>query len=143
MLRWLFGSAVAAVCWGAIGTASAFAHAPLARAVAVGREGTAIALRMPGFGLLVRAPGDERFAYACDALLGWTPEDMQAPFAYLAGGELLVGTAHGLRAFTPSGCPAAESVRPIFIVRVAQSGQSILGCGAMQALPSETSCPSA
>lgn len=111
MLRWLFGSAVAAVCWGAIGTASAFAHAPLARAVAVGREGAAIALRMPGFGLLVRAPGDERFAYACDALLGWTPEDMQAPFAYLAGGELLVGTAHGLRAFTPSGCPAAESVR--------------------------------
>ncbi len=109
--RWVYGAALAAAACGVAAAGLASAHAPLARGVSVAREGAAVAVRMPGFGLLVRAPGADDFIYACDALLGLSPETMQAPVAYLAGGDLLVGTPSGVRAFTASGCPATEGER--------------------------------
>ncbi len=85
---------------------AAHAHAPLARDVQLAPDGDGVAVRLPGFGLLVRTD-EQRFAYACDALLGLQPDEEQAPLVYLADGSLLIGTRGGLRHVSPSGCPVA------------------------------------
>lgn len=87
------------------GSRPAHAHAPLARALALSPDGSALALRMPGFGLLVRASTDAPFAYACDALLGVDPAQVSLPWAFRADGALLLATAAGLRALGAEGCP--------------------------------------
>lgn len=99
----------------------AFAHAPLPRGLAVAPNGSgAIAVRMPGFGWLLRDPasfeGEAVFGYACDALLGVSPAEERAPMAYRSDGTLLVGTAHGLRLLAQDGCPESE---------IPLSGQSV------------------
>lgn len=83
---------------------AAFAHAPLPRAVAVSNEG-ALAVRMPGFGWLIRGADDAAFGYACDALFGVRPIEEHAPMAYRGDGALLVGTARGVRIVSSGGCP--------------------------------------
>jgi hypothetical protein len=85
------------------------AHAPLARGLALAPEGGGIALRMPGFGLLLRGGEAEPFRYACDALLGLAPTDSAAPFAYRGDGALLIGTGQGVRIVGANGCPVAEA----------------------------------
>lgn len=90
------------------------AHAPLARGLALGDGGDpGVALRMPGFGFVLRADDDAPFRYACDALVGVPPArdvtTLDVPFVYGAGGVLLVGTQHGLRALDRDGCPAPAS----------------------------------
>ena len=102
-------------------TSVAHAHAPLPRGLAVAPNASgAIAVRMPGFGWLLRDPasfeGEAVFGYACDALLGVSPVEERAPMAYRSDGVLLVGTAHGLRMLTGNGCPANE---------IPLSGQSV------------------
>lgn len=85
------------------------AHAPLAREVALAPDGERVAVRMPGFGWVVRGAADEPFVYVCDALLGVEPLQADVPFAYRADGSLLVGTANGLRRLAPDGCPASSA----------------------------------
>jgi hypothetical protein len=94
----------------------AHAHTPLARDIAVESASGAVAVRMPGFGWLLRGPTADSapanaagFAYACDALIGVSGAEEHTPMAYRSDGSLLVGTAHGLRMFTPERCPASES----------------------------------
>jgi hypothetical protein len=89
---------------------SARAHAPLTRGLAVAPDpGGGNAVRMPGFGLLVRADEQSPFAYACDALLGIEPTETNTPLAYRGDGALLIGTRGGLRTVGPQGCPVAAS----------------------------------
>ncbi len=96
---------MAALCAGA---SHARAHVPLPRGLAI-EPGDAggIAVRMPGFGWLLRAPGasDGAFAYACDALLDVSPLEEQVPMVYRSDGTLIAGTAHGIRFLTGDGCP--------------------------------------
>lgn len=98
-------AALVPICCAAV----AHAHTPLARGIAVESDSGAVAVRMPGFGWLLRGPGADGFAYACDALIGVSPAEEHTPMAYRSDGSLLVGTAHGLRMFTPQGCPASEN----------------------------------
>jgi hypothetical protein len=94
-------------------TAAARAHSPLPRglAVAPGDSG-AMAVRMPGFGWLLRKPGssdaEPSFEYACDALLGVSPYEEHASMAYRQDGSLLVGTMHGIVVLNRAGCPASS-----------------------------------
>jgi hypothetical protein len=81
------------------------AHAPLSRGLALAKSGGAAAVRMPGFGWIVRDDEQQAFAYACDALVGVTPDESALPMVYRADGALLVGTAGGLRMLTRDGCP--------------------------------------
>jgi hypothetical protein len=96
------------VLWLATATDAAFAHAPLARDLAIAPEGAPLALRMPGFGLLISEGGAHpSFAYACDALLDLQAHESNAPFVYPQDGTLLVGTERGLRSLGKDGCPLA------------------------------------
>ncbi|MET0387730.1 MAG: hypothetical protein ABW321_17295 [Polyangiales bacterium] len=80
------------------------AHAPLPRAVAASPHGGALALALPGFGLLVRPHAEARFAYTCDAALGVPPSDRAATLRYFDDGTLLVGSPGGLRHVAADGC---------------------------------------
>src|SRR3954469_24779344 len=78
------------------------AHAPLPRGLAVApNDSGAIAVRMPGFGWLLRNTASRNaassFEYACDALLGVSPIEEHVPMAYRHDGALLVGTGRGIR----------------------------------------------
>jgi photosystem II stability/assembly factor-like uncharacterized protein len=112
---WQHAALAAVVCCGSAGIAHA--HAPLPRKVAVAPDASgAVAVRMPGFGWLLRDKPDGAFAYACDALLGVSPLEEHAPMAYRSDGTLLVGTARGVRFVGGDRCPSAA---------VALDGQSI------------------
>lgn len=65
-------------------------------------------MSMPGFGIAMRAGSDRGFAYACDALIGIPPSDVAPALAFTDGGNLLVGTAAGLRGVTADGCPRSD-----------------------------------
>lgn len=92
------------------------AHAPLSRDVAVGPRG-ALAVRMPGFGIVLRANDAAPFAYACDALLGLTPVDDPIAWAYRPDGALLLASTHGLALVSADGC-GHDMVRDIGAVPV-------------------------
>jgi hypothetical protein len=86
------------------------AHAPLARGLALApNDSGAVAVRMPGFGWLLRNTASRdsapSFAYACDALLGVKPIEEHVPMAYRHDGALLVGTGRGVRMLGSDGCP--------------------------------------
>jgi len=89
------------------------AHAPLARQLAISPLGRGeLVVRMPGFGFLVRGPqtleGQSALGYACDALLGVSPQAIHTPMAYGADGDLLIGTENGLVTLSPGGCPGGN-----------------------------------
>jgi RNA polymerase sigma-70 factor (ECF subfamily) len=108
---------VATLCFAA---GVARAHAPLARTVAVAPDaGGGMAVRMPGFGLVVRADEQSPFAYACDALLGIEPTETVTPLVYRGDGALLIGTRGGLRIVGADGCPAATSAAELAGVPIA------------------------
>jgi RNA polymerase sigma-70 factor (ECF subfamily) len=89
---------------------TAEAHAPLSRALALSPAGEGgMAVRLPGFGFVLRATDTEPFRYACDALLGLEPTETETPFVFGRDRSLLVGTAHGLRALDAQGCPKPAS----------------------------------
>jgi hypothetical protein len=112
---WQHAALAVVVCSGSAGIAHA--HAPLPRKVAVAPDASgAVAVRMPGFGWLLRGEPDGAFAYACDALLGVSPLEEHAPMAYRSDGTLLVGTARGVRFVGSDRCPLAT---------LALDGQSI------------------
>ncbi|MFT3923285.1 MAG: hypothetical protein QM778_12195 [Myxococcales bacterium] len=81
------------------------AHAPLPRQVLVTPDAAAIALDLPGFGLLLRARANQPFVYACSALLELVPNGDPPSLAFAADGSLLVGTQDGLLTVSPQGCP--------------------------------------
>lgn len=101
----------ALAAWLVLGAAaSAHAHAPLPRGLAVESDASGgVAVRMPGFGWLVRDRSASAFAYACDALLGVSPLEEHVPMAYRSDGALLVGTSHGVRALGRDGCPTSTA----------------------------------
>lgn len=68
----------------------AFAHAPLARDLAVSSGGDT-ALRMPGFGIVLSDTARGDYAYACDALLGLEASNITTAHAYRSDGSLLLG----------------------------------------------------
>lgn len=104
-----------ALCTALLGVApsTALGHAAVARSVAIAPEGEAIALRVPGFGVVIRADAERGFAYACDALMNVAPSDLAPPLAFTAKDTtatvdtLLVGTPSGLRHLSLDGCPRA------------------------------------
>ena len=118
---------------------------PRALAVAPGAADAArIAVRMPGFGWLLGAPGTSAaapaFAYACDALIGVSPLEEQAPMAYRSDGTLIAARErHPLLVSgrLPDHSDAAErrhdqrargdpgEVRPIACTRSARAQESL------------------
>lgn len=92
-------------------TEVAHAHAPESRRVALSRDAAAIAVAIPGFGLLHRARAEASFVYVCDALLGARPTDVVPTLAFLRDGSLLVGSIDGVRVLGPDGCPRSETTR--------------------------------
>jgi hypothetical protein len=102
-------SAALAACALCCVAGPAGAHAPLARDLALAPDGSGIAVRMPGFGLLVRRGEQEPFEYACDALLGLQPTEVSTPLAYRSDGALLLGSETGLRIIATDGCPMDAS----------------------------------
>jgi len=111
-------------------TSVAQAHAPEARGVAVTRDARAIAVALPGFGLLVRTAPAEPFSYVCDALLNTLPSDVVTPMAFVSDGSLLVGTGAGLRIVEPTGCPRSAaggelSDAPVFALAVSSSSPEV------------------
>lgn len=87
---------------------NASAHAPLARRAALSADGSAAAISLPGFGILIRSATTNGFAYVCDALLGVYPSDAPHEMAFVEGGALLVGSSSGLRRVAPGGCPERD-----------------------------------
>jgi hypothetical protein len=71
-------------------------------------EGSAAAISLPGFGILVRSDATSDFAYVCDALLDVYPSDVPREMAFVEGGALLVGSGSGLRSVTADGCPERD-----------------------------------
>ena len=106
-MRQQFRRAAWLALWFTAAAPTAHAHAPLARGLSIAPDGSGMALRMPGFGLLVGGGAQPSFAYACDALFELQPHEASAPVTYGEGGVLLVGTELGLRAASPDGCPRA------------------------------------
>lgn len=92
----------AAVC---CNTSSAVAHAPQARSAALTSNAAAIAIALPGFGILTRSQASQPFAYVCDAALAHQPSDLAPSLAFQSDGSLLVGTSDGLRILGPNRCP--------------------------------------
>ena len=90
---------------------SARAHMPLARSVSIAPDGRHVALRLPGFGMVLGG-GAGGYRYACDALLqisrSGRPGEPDIGFAHRADGALWLGTQSGLRLVEPSGCPAPD-----------------------------------
>ncbi|HEX3596872.1 MAG TPA: hypothetical protein VHU80_17305, partial [Polyangiaceae bacterium] len=85
---------------------SAWAHFPIARAVALQQAGgTAAALALPGFGIVMRPDASQPFAYLCNALIGAEQSDTPPAMAFMHDGSLLVGTGSGLRRVSAAGCP--------------------------------------
>jgi len=106
----------------------ASAHAPLPRAVAVSPNGDAVALALPGFGLLLRPATAQHFAYACDALNGIPSSDSPPLMQYFSDGTLLLGSAGGLRVLAADGCPGTErdvilGTAPVFALAIQPSSQ--------------------
>lgn len=108
----------------------AHAHAPEPRGVALTNDASAIAVALPGFGLLVRPQPGAPFSYACDALLETLPSDVVTPLAFTDEGSLLVGTASGMRLLGSDGCPRSEGVNdlrdaPVFALAVSRSRPTV------------------
>jgi hypothetical protein len=101
---------VAALC---CVTGSASAHAPQGRNAVLSRDAAAIAIALPGFGLLMRSQPSQPFAYLCDALLGIQASDAVPALAFLSDGSLLVGAADGVRVIMPDRCPLAGADGPL------------------------------
>jgi hypothetical protein len=87
------------------GASVAHAHAPQARSVALTPDGAAVAIAMPGFGILLRSRASQPFAYLCDAALEQQPTDAVPSLVFLSDGSLLIGSADGARILGPNGCP--------------------------------------
>lgn len=104
----------------------ASAHAPLSRALAVGPRG-AFAVRMPGFGVVLRASDTAPFAYACDALLGLTPFDDRTGWAFRTDGTLLLASPHGLAVVAADACRVEPVARladvPVVALALSASGK--------------------
>src|ERR1700741_2317985 len=79
------------------------AHAPQPRRVALTPDAAAVAVSLPGFGMLYRASADQPFFYVCDALLGIPPSDFVPPMAFLTDGSLLTASKGGVRLVAPNG----------------------------------------
>jgi hypothetical protein len=106
----------------------ASAHAPLPRAVAVSPNGDAVALALPGFGLLLRSATAEHFSYACDALNEIPSSDSPPLMQYFSDGTLLLGSPGGLRVLAADGCPGAErdamlGTAPVFALAIQPPSQ--------------------
>jgi hypothetical protein len=87
---------------------NALAHFPIARAVALEQGGgTAAAVALPGFGIVMRPDAQRPFAYICDALLEAEQSDIPPAMAFMDDGSLLIGTGSGLRSVSRDGCPRA------------------------------------
>ena len=84
---------------------NATAHAPLPRRAVFSVDGTAAAISLPGFGIVLRPDAGREFSYLCDALLDIPPSDAPPAMAFTEGGSLLVGSASGLRSVGADGCP--------------------------------------
>jgi hypothetical protein len=115
------------------------AHAPVPRALSVAPDGSAVALSLPGFGMLVRRDASSPFAYACDALLRIVPSLDPPALARRDDGVLLLGTKAGLRAMTPDGCPHALAqplpAAPVFALAISgQIAWAIAGHGLWRSL---------
>jgi hypothetical protein len=95
--------------WLWLAASAVHAHAPVPRRVVLTPDASAIALSLPGFGLLFRPRSDQPFSYVCDALLGLKPSDTVPSLAFLADGSLLIGSADGVRNLAPDGCPRANA----------------------------------
>lgn len=103
--------------------ASASAHMPLVRELAVSADGARAAAHMPGFGWVVGAPSGA-FHFLCDALVDVPADIADPPWLLTDAGALLVGTRTGLIRTDESGCPdatAAPSLRAVPIAAVAKS----------------------
>jgi hypothetical protein len=100
--RSTLGALAAWTTWAA-GLPVAYAHAPLARSLAVGEDG-AIAVHMPGFGIVLRTHEGMPYAYACNALVGLDPTDASIVWLRRDDGSLLAGTARGLLRMGADGC---------------------------------------
>jgi hypothetical protein len=108
--------------------ARASAHAPLPRGLAVSPTGDAVALALPGFGLLLRPAHAQHFVYACDALNGIPSSDSPALMQYFSDGTLLLGSSGGLRILAADGCPHTDrdanlGAAPVFALAIQQSSQ--------------------
>lgn len=112
-MRRLFRDALVSSALSAWACSLAHAHAPLPQRVAVTSDGGAIALSLPGFGLVFRAREGQPFAYACDALLGIAPSDRAPALSFLRDGSLLMGSPSGVRIVSAEGCPGAAIDGPL------------------------------
>jgi len=93
------------MAWSQVGWSQvAWAHAPLARSVLVADNG-ALYVHAAWFGFVLRTDASERFAYACDAAFGVTPNFTGFAWGLRADGSLIVGNAdHSPRIVSPDAC---------------------------------------
>lgn len=123
----LRGISLALSLW--LAAASARAHAPEARNVALTPDGSAVALALPGFGLLWRAQPTQPFVYVCGALLGALPSAAVPSVAFFDDGTALWGSPDGLRVVARDGCPhSAESElykAPVIALAIAQGAPQL------------------
>ncbi|HEX6239925.1 MAG TPA: hypothetical protein VFZ61_03485 [Polyangiales bacterium] len=108
----------------------ALAHAPETRGLALTPDGQAMAIALPGFGLVLRSGPSQPFVYTCGALLGIKPSTAVPALAFLDDGTLLVGSPDGLRKLGADGCPRASSHAlvntPVVALALAPSARHIV-----------------